>query len=69
LKVTDTLKTTLTTDKDKVSQVLRNFLSKFPEIYQNRYYYIKVEESGNKERPVMNQCQDTGIGIALKSTN
>jgi len=47
LEVTDTLKHHPDTDRrTKFSQVLRNLPFKFPEIYQNRYYY----HQGRRER-------------------
>jgi len=64
LEVENTLNTTITTDKDKVSQILRNFLSNALKFTKNGTVTIRVEESGNKDRPVMISVQDTGIGIA-----
>ncbi len=64
LTVEDNIKTTITTDKDKVSQVLRNFISNALKFTKTGTITLKAEESGNQERPVRISVQDTGIGIA-----
>ncbi|MEI7724502.1 MAG: response regulator [Bacteroidota bacterium] len=65
LNVDNTLKFSITTDKDKVSQILRNFLSNALKFTKSGgTITLKVEESGNKNRPVRISVQDTGIGIA-----
>ncbi len=66
LSVDDALKTTLTTDKDKVSQILRNFISNALKFTKAGTITIRAGESGNKERPVRISVHDTGIGIAAE---
>ncbi|MCX6268945.1 MAG: HAMP domain-containing sensor histidine kinase, partial [Bacteroidetes bacterium] len=64
LKVENTLKATIVTDKDKVSQILRNFISNALKFTKTGTVTLKVEESGIRERPVRIIVRDTGIGIA-----
>jgi signal transduction histidine kinase/CheY-like chemotaxis protein len=62
--VDNTLKTNITTDKDKVSQILRNFISNALKFTKSGTITLRVEESGISERPVRISVHDTGIGIA-----
>ena len=64
LIVDDKLKTTLSTDKDKVSQILRNFISNAIKFTKTGTITIGVEESGILEKPIKISVRDTGIGIA-----
>jgi len=64
LVVENKLKTNITSDKDKVSQILRNFISNALKFTKAGTITIRAEESGIKERPVKISVTDTGIGIA-----
>ncbi len=64
IEVDHTYKTNITTDKDKVSQILRNFISNALKFTKTGTITLKVEESGIIERPVRISVHDTGIGIA-----
>ncbi|MCX6303608.1 MAG: response regulator [Bacteroidetes bacterium] len=66
LNVDNTFKTIITTDKDKVSQILRNFMSNALKFTRSGTITIKAGESGIKERPVKISVHDTGIGIATE---
>ena len=63
ISVEDNLKTKITTDKDKVSQVLRNFISNSLKFTKSGNILIWVGDSGNPERPIKFSIRDTGIGI------
>ena len=63
ISVEDTLKTKIVSDKDKVLQVLRNFISNALKFTKAGSILIRVSESGNPERPVKLSIRDTGIGI------
>ncbi len=63
LKVEDKIKTTITSDRDKLSQILRNFTSNALKFTKTGSVTIMAEESGNAEKPVKITVIDTGIGI------
>ncbi|MCX6252543.1 MAG: response regulator [Bacteroidetes bacterium] len=63
ISVEDNLKTTITTDKDKVSQVLRNFISNALKFTKSGNILLRVGDSGNPEKPIKLSVLDTGIGI------
>jgi len=64
LSANDLLKINISSDKDKVSQVLRNFISNALKFTKKGNIEILVTESGNPEKPVKICVKDTGIGIA-----
>ncbi|MFZ4522954.1 MAG: response regulator [Bacteroidales bacterium] len=66
LEVDNSLKTTMISDKDKVSQILRNFLSNALKFTKTGTITLRVAESGIKEKPVKFSIVDTGIGIAAE---
>jgi len=59
----DTLKKRITSDKDKVGQVMRNFISNAIKFTKTGGVTISVEESGDPSKPVKFSVRDTGIGI------
>jgi len=63
LKVEDKIKTTITSDRDKLSQILRNFTSNALKFTKTGSVTITAEESGNAEKPIKISVLDTGIGI------
>ncbi len=63
LKVVDNLKTTITSDRDKLSQILRNFTSNALKFTKSGGVTITVEDSGNAAKPIRISVLDTGIGI------
>ncbi len=64
LVVENNLETRITTDKDKVSQILRNFIANALKFTKSGRVTIKVDEDGPRERPIRISVRDTGIGIA-----
>ncbi|MEI7663365.1 MAG: response regulator, partial [Bacteroidota bacterium] len=66
LKVEDKLKTSITTDRDKLSQILRNFTSNALKFTKTGSVTITAEESGIADRPVKISVLDTGIGIPVE---
>jgi CheY-like chemotaxis protein len=63
ISIEDNLKTTLISDKDKVSQILRNFISNAVKFTKAGNILIRVGESGIPDKPVKLSVKDTGIGI------
>jgi len=63
ISVEDNLKVSITSDKDKVVQVLRNFISNALKFTKSGNIHLRVSESGNPDRPVKISVRDTGIGI------
>ena len=66
LKVEDKLKTSITSDRDKLSQILRNFTSNALKFTKTGSVTITAEESGIADRPVKISVLDTGIGIPVE---
>jgi CheY-like chemotaxis protein len=64
LIVEDRYKGQITSDRDKVSQVLRNFISNALKFTKQGSVTIIVEESGRPGHPVKFTVKDTGIGVA-----
>ena len=62
--IDDKLKANITSDRDKVSQILRNFISNALKFTKQGTVTLTVESSGKPERPVKFTVKDTGIGIA-----
>ena len=60
----DNLKTNITTDKDKLSQIIRNFISNAFKFTKNGTVKLLIRNSGEKEKPVLISVSDTGIGIS-----
>lgn len=63
LTIQDALKKRITSDKDKVGQVLRNFISNALKFTKTGGVTIVVEESGDPSKAVKFSVRDTGIGI------
>ena len=63
LSVEDNLKTSITSDKDKISQILRNFVSNAIKFTRSGSVMVRVNDSGIPDRPVKLSVKDTGIGI------
>ncbi|MEI6898656.1 MAG: response regulator, partial [Bacteroidota bacterium] len=61
--VEDKLNSTMTSDRDKISQILRNFTSNAVKFTKSGGVNIIIEESGDPEKPVKIAVRDTGIGI------
>ena len=61
--IDDKVKTTLTSDRDKISQILRNFTSNAVKFTKIGSVTITVEDSGIAEKPIKISVRDTGIGI------
>lgn len=64
LEVRDDLKMAITSDRDKVSQVLRNFISNALKFTKKGSVSVIVGPSGRQDLPVKFTVKDTGIGIA-----
>ncbi|MCX6276878.1 MAG: response regulator, partial [Bacteroidetes bacterium] len=64
LIIEDKLNTSITSDRDKVSQILRNFISNALKFTKNGSITVSVQDSGKAEKPVKITVRDTGIGIA-----
>lgn len=64
LHISDQYKGQITSDRDKVSQVLRNFISNALKFTKQGEVALVVEPSGRADLPVKFTVKDTGIGIA-----
>lgn len=59
----------ITSDKDKISQIVRNFLSNAFKFTKHGTVKLKIMNSGKKENPILISVQDTGIGIPENMQN
>jgi CheY-like chemotaxis protein/HAMP domain-containing protein len=65
-KVVDELKTELVNDKDKIKQVLKNFLSNAFKFTKQGTVTLRLSQSNDKNLPVKIAVEDTGVGIPLE---
>ncbi len=61
--IRDELSTELMNDKDKIAQVLKNFLSNAFKFTKKGSVTLSIRNSGNPDLPVLMGVRDTGIGI------
>lgn len=65
LKIIDEYKNIIFSDRDRISQIIRNLISNALKFTSNGSITIKIADSGDINRPIEISITDTGIGIPL----
>ena len=64
LKIVDEYRGTIFSDKNRISQIIRNLISNAMKFTSNGFIEIKITNSGDPTKPIEISVSDTGIGIS-----
>ncbi len=67
--ITNEIKQSIITDSDKVSQVLRNFVSNAMKFTSQGFVHVNFSITDNPLRPVKLEVSDSGVGISSNQQN